>query len=413
MTRDFFLCYFETTRRCNLNCPYCASRQDASLKKNELATDEAKHLVLDEVKRICPQGAVAFSGGEFLLRQDAMELLEYNRRLGLYSFINTNGKCLNRNLLKEIKKITRGKIIFGFSLNSINNEANRLTRDDKTHTVLELIRLCDELGIGYFILTTISKENLSTLAETSDFLKSHKIAMLRSPFVPKGAACGFGHLSYDSVDMEEIIHPILRDNHLCYISYTPFFASPDFIQEIWEEIGLSIGNFGCQAGKGYIGISPEGDVAPCVHLLDTKVVCGNVRERPLSKLLEESQILAGLKTGSSLKGKCGRCRYKHTCGGCRALTYYVTGDYLESDPSCFFEPEDESQVSEHEDIHNRNLLKFVEFLIHNKPWNEIFRPSSLWKMLRVLLFAIKTRYWKPRKDKKPMEIADEDLAYKA
>jgi len=125
MTRDFFLCYFETTRRCNLSCPYCASRQDTSLKKNELTTDEAKYLVLDEVKRICPQGAVAFSGGEFLLRQDAMELLEYNRGLGLYSFINTNGKCLNRNLLKEIKKLTRGKITFGFSLNSIKRALHR------------------------------------------------------------------------------------------------------------------------------------------------------------------------------------------------------------------------------------------------------------------------------------------------
>jgi hypothetical protein len=35
-----------------------------------------------------------------------------------------------------------------------------------------------------------------------------------------------------------------------------------------------------------------------------------------------------------LKGKCGACEYRETCGGCRGRAYGCTGDCLESDPIC-------------------------------------------------------------------------------
>ncbi len=42
------------------------------------------------------QGAVvAFSGGEHLLREDALDIIKYNASLGLWSFLNTNGLLLD------------------------------------------------------------------------------------------------------------------------------------------------------------------------------------------------------------------------------------------------------------------------------------------------------------------------------
>jgi len=61
---DFFLCYFETTRQCDQGCPNCMTARATPPDKPELSTDEAKRLVLDELKAICPKGAVSFSGGE-------------------------------------------------------------------------------------------------------------------------------------------------------------------------------------------------------------------------------------------------------------------------------------------------------------------------------------------------------------
>ncbi|MFH1231932.1 MAG: radical SAM protein [Planctomycetota bacterium] len=400
MTRKFFLCYFESTRRCNLKCFYCMTRRDEADCKNELTTDEVKHFVLDEVRKICANGSVAFSGGEFLLRKDALELLEYNNRLGLYSFINTNGLCLTPKLLKEIKKVSKNRVAFGFPLNSVVSSVNRQSRDDNSERIMNLVELCDKEGMGYFFVVTISKLNLSTLAQTIELMKSRKIPLIRSPFVPRGAGSQCQEKSVSSQDMKEIAYPLLRDNYLSYISYTPFFAEPEFMRKTWSELDIPIANFGCQAGRSFIGISAEGEVAPCLHLLDTNSSLlkhstkvnspsiGNVRTQYLAKMMNTSPILTNLEDGSKLKGKCGRCRYKHTCSGCRAIAYYHSGDYLAEDPTCFFEPENELTISPDEKIHNENVSKFIKFLVYNKPWNQIFKSMSLKKKIKAVLWSL-------------------------
>jgi radical SAM protein with 4Fe4S-binding SPASM domain len=134
---------------------------------------------------------------------------------------------------------------------------------------------------------------------------------------------------------------------------------------------MAIRQLGCQAGRGYLGISAEGDVAPCVHLLDSEVTCGNVRRTPLSEILKSSEILERLRRRDALKGKCGRCKYRDTCGGCRALAYYHHGDYLAEDPTCFFEPENAKAASEHEPVQNENVGTFARFVSSTSPWKEI------------------------------------------
>lgn len=366
------------------------TRTDSPPEAKELSTEEVKHCVLDEVKKICPQGLVAFSGGEFLLRKDALPLLHYSSRLGLYSFINTNGKCLDSALLKEIKKVSGGKIIFGFSLDSIEGQAQVKTRENRPDEILALAGMCDREHIGYFFLITITKLNLATLAQTVEFLKAHTMPMIRSPFVPRGAGKALGQIAFDRNDMQEFVHPALCNNPLSYVSYTPFFASPEYLKKTWEHLEIPIANLGCQAARGFIGISAEGKVAPCVHLLDTGLNCGNVRQTPLSELLETDAVLTGLNNGSQVKGKCGRCRYKHSCRGCRALAYYATGDHLEADPSCFFEPVDESTRSELEQVQNQNVVRFIRFIALHMPWNKIFRPASFWARVKILFWALTT-----------------------
>ncbi|MGI6411320.1 MAG: hypothetical protein ACOX0V_08810 [Bacteroidales bacterium] len=36
-----------------------------------------------------------------------------------------------------------------------------------------------------------------------------------------------------------------------------------------------------------------------------------------------------------LEGKCGNCKYTYTCGGCRVMAYYYTGNVYAEDPTCF------------------------------------------------------------------------------
>lgn len=372
----FFLCYFEATRRCDQNCPHCMTRRDPPAAAAELSTEEVKRLVLDEMKRVCPQGAVSFSGGDILMRPDHEELIAHNAGNGLYTFVNTSGAGLDPAKIRGLKGAAGGRLSLGFSLDSVRPDVHARCRSGGPARIEELGRICEAERVPYFVLVTISRQNLGTLKATLDWLQERKIPVIRSPFVPRGAAARTPRLCFDWKDMRDIIHPALRDTPLCYVSFVPFFADPDVARLQFGSRTLSLGNLGCQAGRTYLGINAEGDVAPCVHLLDTEVRCGNVRERPLSRLVEESPILQTLRGGWPAGGKCGRCRYGDSCRGCRALAYYHSGDWRSEDPTCFFAPESREQRSPLEEEQTRNARVFLNYLSRQYPWSEIFGPGG-------------------------------------
>ena len=382
----FFLCYFETTRRCDQGCPNCMTRRAEPPSRPELSTEEAKRLVLDEVKLICPNGAVSFSGGEILQRADHLELIAHNAGNGLHTFVNTSGSGLDAAKLRQLNQAAAGRLTMGFSLDSIEEDIQKKCRSGNRESVDRLFKLCDENKVSYFALITISRHNLGTLGRTMGWLAERKIPVVRSPFVPRGAAAGAKDLCFDRSDMERAIFPVLRDNPLDYVSYTPFFAAPDAACLSLAGRSLSLGSLGCQAARTFIGINAEGDVAPCIHLLDSPVLCGNVRERPLSSIYNQSEIMRALRRERPVKGKCGRCRYGDSCRGCRSLAYYHTGDYLAEDPTCFFEPKDVETRSPHEALQTANTRVFLKQLVTTRPWNRIF---GSWGRLGVFLLNLK------------------------
>lgn len=386
MTPRFFLCYFETTRRCDQGCPNCMTRLDPPPSRPELSTDEAKRLVLDELKLISPHGAVSFSGGEILQRADHLELIAHNAKNGLYTFVNTSGQGLDASKLRQLDRAAEGRLTMGFSLDSVEDDVQRKCRAGGREYLENLLAVCDENRVPYFVLVTVSKRSLGTLKATMDWLYEKRIPVIRSPYVPRGAAARSRELCFDQDDMEREIFPALRDNPLAYVSYTPFFAAPDATHLTLGGYGLSLGNLGCQAGRTFIGINAEGDVAPCVHLLDSEVKCGNVRETPLSRIFEESDILRVLRGERPVKGKCSRCRYGDSCRGCRSLAYYHSGDYLAEDPTCFFEPGTVEDRSPHEGTQDRNTRIFLNHLVRNRPWNALF---GSWGRVGVLLLDLK------------------------
>jgi radical SAM protein with 4Fe4S-binding SPASM domain len=382
---DFFLCYYETTRKCDQGCPNCMTKLAAPARRPELSTDEAKHLVLDELRALCPNGAVSFSGGEILQRPDHLELIAHNARNGLYTFVNTSGSGLDSARLKQLKSAAAGRLTMGFSLDSVDFDVQKKCRAGDRRNLERLLKICAENQVSYFVLVTVSRQNLKTLKTTMDWLYANKVAVIRSPFVPRGAATEARELCFDRRDMETLIQPALRDNPLSYVSYAPFFAAPDATRLSVGGCGISLGNLGCQAGRTFIGINAEGDVAPCVHLLDSSVCRGNVREQSLSRMFIESGIMRTLRGERPAKGKCARCRYGDSCRGCRALAYYHTGDYLAEDPTCFFEPENRETRSPYEDLQTAHTRTFMSYLVQNPPWSEIFGTAG-WVGVALLNF---------------------------
>jgi radical SAM protein with 4Fe4S-binding SPASM domain len=327
---------------------------------NELTTAEIEEYIL---KSALETGidTITWSGGEFVLRKDAEALIRKATEYGYLSIITTNGVHMDRERLLRLKEASSGTVVIAVGINSID-EKNTETRDADCGISLKVLEMCKELGIRKNVVVTIGAHNLDTLASTLKWLDDNQIPYNRSPYVPRGS--GKRHwrkYGFNREHMEKVIHPELRKHALGYISYTPFFLSP----ELHEKYSKGVKNvtvpqnppIGCWCGT-WLSVNAEGEVSPCAVLTD-EVNCGNVRDKSFQQIIDDSPVFQQLLDRTGLKGKCGRCRYKYTCGGCRALAYYKTGDIMDEDPTCFFEPEDEHTVCVHEEETNKTFKQFA------------------------------------------------------
>lgn len=362
---QFQVVYFEATRRCNLRCPMCMTGSNDAKKvrqsvRRELTLEEIRDQVLIPARRLRVH-TIAWSGGEFLVRKDALELLRLTVDLGYQCSVLSNCKKLTRQRLEKIRDATQGRTRIVVGLNAIDEE-NRQTRDNESDRTLQVLADCVELGLGRHVVITIGKYNTKSFEKTVEFCVKHGIAYNRSPLVPRGSGSQcFGQMGFDKDDLEKSFHPALRRNPHGYVSYTPYFLSP----ELHARVSGGVRNntvpqnpsIGCWVGS-WLTVNAEGDVSFCPVLLDA-LNAGNVREKPIDELVQSSALFAELTDRSRLKGRCGRCRYQYTCGGCRAMALYHTGDYMGEDPTCFFDPVDPSTVSEHEEQTNHVFMRYL------------------------------------------------------
>ncbi len=357
--------FFEATRRCNLACPMCmASSNDearvARSQRDELSTAEIERYVLASARDIGVE-TITWSGGEFILRSDAVELVRLASEHGYSSIIATNGTRMDRAILAELDRAADGSLVVAVGINSIDDD-NRHTRDADCDVALEVLDLCAELDIRRNVVVTIGQHNMATLDRTLDWLEERGIPYNRSPFTARGSGREhWDRMRFTRRDMQEVIHPALRKHPLGYISYTPFFLAPE-VHDRFSKGSKNVTvpqnpSIGCWCGT-WLALSAEGDVSPCAILLDD-VVCGNVRDKTFQEIVDSSPVFQKILDRTQLQGKCGRCRYKFTCGGCRAMAYYEHGDVMAEDPTCFFEPEDETTVSEHEPETNRMFKRYA------------------------------------------------------
>jgi len=92
---------------------------------------------------------------------------------------------------------------------------------------------------------------------------------------------------------------------------------------------------GCLAGTAVCFISHQGEVYPCGYL---PALAGDLKKQPFAEIWANSVVFNQLRDVNNLKGKCGCCEFRNVCMGCRARAFAATGDYLDEEPFCVYEP---------------------------------------------------------------------------
>ncbi len=92
---------------------------------------------------------------------------------------------------------------------------------------------------------------------------------------------------------------------------------------------------GCLAGTAVCFISHQGEVYPCGYL---PALAGDLKKQTFADIWQNSFVFNQLRDTNNLKGKCGCCEFRNICMGCRARAFAVTGNYLDEEPFCVYEP---------------------------------------------------------------------------
>jgi len=324
----------EITRACNLTCSHCftaAGRRPA----NELSTGELRR-VIDELNELGPARAIGWTGGEPLLRDDLVELMDYAFKKGkMRSGVTTNGLLLNDDLAKTMRD--SGVYAIQISVDGSNAEnfsRMRNARQEDFAVILSAMSAVKKAGLQLHLAMLLGKE---TLADARDFLKlaaeQGADGVRFCGFVPAGR----GHRDsirerFEFGDQLGPLHDFIADAAVLeepMVMFDPAFGPlpPDY--QFHE----------CMAGVQTMYIASTGAVYPCTSLISPRFEVGNIHNRSLAEIWNDPKMteVSDFDCGK-IHGKCSDCDHISEChGGCRGIAYANNLDVSSSIPNCLYE----------------------------------------------------------------------------
>ncbi|MCK5849083.1 MAG: radical SAM protein [Caldisericia bacterium] len=348
------LVVWNTTNRCNLKCKHCYIQAEDHEYNDELTTQEACTFIDDLASMNVP--VLLFSGGEPIMRKDLYQLIKRASEKGLRPVISTNGTLITSEVAQKLKDA--GIMYVGVSIDG-KPETHDKFRNHKGAFEMAIngIRESQKIGLKTGIRITLTKDNYKDLPFIFDLVEKENIPRLCIyHLVYAGRAQGLSDLDLSHEEMRKTIEYITEkvfdfkkrnietevlttDNHADgVLVYKNVLANqPERAEEVMNLLKL---HGGCSAGTKFGNVDPKGNVHPCQFWQDATI--GNVKEKPFSIIWnQENPMMDKLRhKEDNVKGKCGRCKYKNICSGCRIRAQAISGDEWDEDPACYlFEEE--------------------------------------------------------------------------
>ena len=348
---------WNSTRTCNLKCRHCYMNSDARKYQDELTTAEAKKFIDDLADFHVP--VLLFSGGEPLIRPDFFELAEYAEKKGVRPTLSTNGTLITREAARRIKDIGVGYV--GISLDGLQDVNDEFRgHEGAFQAAMEGIENCVAVGQRVGLRFTINHHNIQELEHIFDFIERENINRVcfyhlvysgrGSQMMDEDVTAEESRRAMDIIikrtrDFEErgLKKEILTvDNH-CDGVYMYLKALKEGRVELAAQIQKYISmNGGNRSGIAFGEVDPMGYVHP--DQFTQHHTFGNVRERAFGDIWTDTAnpIMRGLKDRKPLlKGRCAKCKFLNNCNGnFRTRAEARTGDFWESDPSCYLTDEE-------------------------------------------------------------------------
>ncbi|MCM8796154.1 MAG: radical SAM protein, partial [Candidatus Omnitrophica bacterium] len=200
------------TGRCNSCCVTCGIWR--SQPEGELTTNEWKNVFL----QLRNEGVLYLNitGGEPLLRDDLVELVDYANSLGFYISIATNGYLLTEGL--SLRLIDAGVKLFTISLDAIGAVFDRMRGFNGAYKKVNFI--CRRLSqirkykkIEILISATLTKETLETILDVVEFAQGLDIPVFFAlvDFTPYFFLTAKNNALWISSEKEKLLDEIINE----------------------------------------------------------------------------------------------------------------------------------------------------------------------------------------------------------
>jgi radical SAM protein with 4Fe4S-binding SPASM domain len=327
---------FEVTRRCRYECKHCRANAGPQ-EQTELTTQQCKKIISSLARFAKPM--LIFTGGEPMERPDIYELIGYAKMRGMRIVMATCGYLLDEAAMARLKKAGVSALSFSIDGSSADTHDKFRQNEGAFNTAVRAAQLARQMKMPFQINTTLRKLNAGEIIGIAELVKRLG-AMCLDVFilVPTGRGSEIDDAVLDPVQYEELLGELvgikLKGDIKIRVTCGPAFAR---VCDQAKARGLTDHPQGCMGGKGFGFISWRGDVQTCGFL---DISAGNLVENGFNfrKIWVESKFLNDIRNVETLKGKCGRCEFVGTCGGCRARALTMLGDYKASDPVCGYVP---------------------------------------------------------------------------
>ena len=170
--------YFSLTNRCNLRCQMCGISKNPNRIEDELPTPKVEEIIL-QVKDLGVRHLI-LSGGEPLLRQDIVDIVEFATANGIDMVdIISNGVLLNDNIIQELIRAKLNHITISLDgLSQINNQIRGDAAFEKAEENIDKLNyyksthksLSPTVGINF----TIMDKNIADMLPMVEFARSKK-----------------------------------------------------------------------------------------------------------------------------------------------------------------------------------------------------------------------------------------------
>lgn len=341
--------YWELTNACGLACRHCRATAMPEPAPGELTTSQAI-AVLDDMLGFAGEGEalphVVMTGGDPLKRPDLAELVAAATERGLgVSLAPAVTPLLTREKIFWMKEI--GVQAISLSLDGSNaayHDGVRMVPGTFDATI-EALDIAAEAGLSVQVNTLVTDTTAADLPAVYELLSQHTLMQWSLFFlISIGRGAELTELSPGEAERWLLWaqrtgrEAKFRIKTTEAMHYRRLLGSALLrAGKTWAEVEAHPMSraFGIRDGNGIVFISHLGDVSPSGFL---PVAVGNVKDTSLVELYRDTQLMRSLRDPDQFKGRCGVCEYRKWCGGSRARAYAWTGDPLEADPLCPYQP---------------------------------------------------------------------------